>query len=159
MEPNEFSVRWDGSVYAEETGTYEFIVKSENGVRLAVNDTKNLLIDAWVSSGPNVRDEKKSIFLLGGRAYPLSLEFFKFKEKTASIRLLWKPPHGVIETIPQEDLSPERLRETMVVKTTFPRTIGASATSAARACQRRGIKPPPRRRWTWWSTWMHTSTS
>ena len=83
----EFSVRWEGSVFAEETGTYEFIVKSENGVRLSVNDPKNLLIDAWVSSGTEVREEKKSVFLLGGRSYPLALEFFKFKEKTASIAL------------------------------------------------------------------------
>ena len=40
-----------------------------------------------------MREEKKSIFLLGGRAYPIIVEFFKFKEKTASIALKWKPPH------------------------------------------------------------------
>lgn len=127
MDPEEFSVRWDGSIIAEETGTYEFIVKSENGVRLAVNDMKNLLVDAWVSSGPDVREEKRSVFLLGGRAYPISLDFFKFKDKTASIELLWKTPHGVVEKIPQQFLSPERLRETMIVKTTFPaddRSVG-----------------------------------
>ena len=127
MGMDEFSVRWDGSVFAEETGTYEFIVKSENGVRLWVNDPKKDLIDAWVSSGPDVREHKKSIFLLGGRSYPLALEFFKYKEKTASIRLQWKPPHGAVETIPQQCLSPDRLRETMVVKTAFPaddRSVG-----------------------------------
>jgi hypothetical protein len=127
MLPQEFSVRWEGSVFAAETGTYEFIVKSENGVRLWVNDTKHNLIDAWVSSGADVREEKKSIFLLGGRSYPLTLEFFKFKEKTASIHLQWKPPHGVVETIPQEHLSRDGLRQTMVVKTAFPaddRSVG-----------------------------------
>jgi hypothetical protein len=127
MSPEEFSARWEGSVYAEETGTYEFIVKSENGVRLAVNDPKNLLIDAWVSKGANVREEKKSIFLLGGRSYLLILEFFKFKEKTASIELQWKTPHGVVETIPPASLSPDRTRETMIVTTTFPaddRSVG-----------------------------------
>ena len=120
MAPDEFSIRWEGSIIAEETGTYEFIVKSENGVRLWVNDTKTNLIDGWVSSGPDVREMKKSIFLLGGRAYPLVLEFFKYQEKTASVRLEWKPPHGVVELIPQRYLSPDRLRETMVVKTVFP---------------------------------------
>lgn len=127
MAADEFSVRWDGSIIAEETGTYEFIVKSENGVRLAVNDMKNLLVDAWVSSGPDVREEKRSVFLLGGRAYSISLEFFKFKDKTASIELQWKTPHGVVETIPQQCLSPDRLRETMIVKTNFPaddRSVG-----------------------------------
>ena len=65
-------------------------------MRLAVNDTKNVLIDAWVSSGPDVRELKKSLFLLGGRSYSLVLEFFKFKDKTASIDLQWKTPHGVV---------------------------------------------------------------
>jgi hypothetical protein len=127
MAPDEFSVRWEGSIIAEETGTYEFIVKSENGVRFAVNDMKNLLVDAWVSSGPDVREEKRSVFLLGGRAYSISLEFFKFKDKTASIELQWKTPHGVVETIPQQCLSPDRLRETVIVKTNFPaddRSVG-----------------------------------
>ncbi len=120
MAPTEFSARWDGSFFADETGVYEFIVKSENGIRLFVNDQKKNLIDAWVASGTDVREEKKSIFLVGGRAYPLVVEFFKFKEKTASIELQWKPPHGVVETIPQDHLSPDRLREVMVVSTAFP---------------------------------------
>ena len=118
--PDEFSIRWDGSVLAEETGVYEFIVRSENGTRLWVNDPKTALIDAWVSSGPDVREERKTIFLLGGRSYPLALDFFKLKEKTASIQLQWKPPHGVVETIPQDHFSPERIRQTMVVAAAFP---------------------------------------
>ncbi|MDB6138608.1 MAG: cytochrome c [Verrucomicrobiaceae bacterium] len=117
---DEFSIRWEGSIFAPDTGTYEFIVKTQNGVRLSVNDTKTALIDGWVSSGPEIREMKKSLFLLGGRAYPISVEFFKFQEKSASLQLLWKPPHGVVQVIPSQRLSPDRLRETMVVKTTFP---------------------------------------
>ena len=127
MAPTEFTVRWEGSVIVDETGVYEFIVKSENGSRLWVNDTKKNLIDAWVASGSEVREEKKSIYLVGGRSYPLALEFFKYKEKTASIELQWKPPHGVVETIPQDHLVPDRLREGYVVSTTFPaddRSVG-----------------------------------
>jgi hypothetical protein len=127
LRASEFNIRWEGSVFADETGLYEFIVRTENGIRLSVNDTKKALIDAWVTPGPNVREEKKSVFLLGGRSYPLSLEFFKFKDKTASVHLLWKPPHGVVEIIPQDHLSPDRLRQTMVVKTAFPaddRSVG-----------------------------------
>jgi len=120
MAADEFSIRWEGSVLAEETGPYEFIVKTENGVRLWVNNPKAALIDAWVSTGRDLREEKKTIFLLGGRSYPLVLEFFKFKEKTASIHLQWKRPHGVVETIPQDHLSPERNRQTLVVKAAFP---------------------------------------
>ncbi len=45
--------------------------------------------------------------LLAGRAYRLRLEFFKAKEKTASIRLKWKLPHRPVEVIPQRYLSPQ----------------------------------------------------
>jgi mono/diheme cytochrome c family protein len=125
MANEDFSIHWEGSVFADETGLYEFVVKSENGFRVWVNDTKVLLIDGWV--GGSMREEKKSLFLVGGRAYPLVADFFKLKEKTASISLQWKPPHGVLEPIPQDHLSPDRLRQTMVVKTAFPpddRSVG-----------------------------------
>lgn len=120
--PEEFQNRWDGSVFAEETGLYEFSIKTENGARLWVNDDsdKRPLIDAWVSAGPEVREEKKTIFLVGGRSYRLMLDHFKFKEKSASIELWWKPPHGVKEIIPKRVLSTERVPERMIVSTNFP---------------------------------------
>jgi hypothetical protein len=85
-----------------------------------VNDPKDPLIDAWVSTGPDVREERKSIFLLGGRSYPFSVEHFKFKDKSASIQVLWKPPHGQVVLIPKEQLLPDGLPATMVVSTGFP---------------------------------------
>lgn len=122
MGTDEFRLQWDGSVVAEETGLYEFIVKSENGFRLWVNDDDegDPLIDGWVSAGPQVREEKKSIYLIGGRSYYLRLEHFKFQEKTASIELWWKTPHGVAEIIPAHALRTERTRELMIVNTNFP---------------------------------------
>lgn len=125
MDVHEFSARWEGSILAEETGTYEFVLKSENGMRLYVNDTQDALIDGWV--GGTMREEKKSIYLLGGRAYPITLEFFKFKEKTASISLQWKPPHGVLQPIPTEHFLPQRTRQAMIVSSAFPaddRSVG-----------------------------------
>ena len=120
LDPLEFDVRIEGSVIAPETGHYEFIVRSENGFRLWVNNTEKTLIDAWVSSGPEVREERASLYLLGGRAYSIVLEHFKFREKSASLQLLWKPPHGVEEIIPKRQLSPSRMREVMIVATAFP---------------------------------------
>lgn len=129
MEAEQFDNRWEGSVVAEETGVYEFILKTENGARLWINDTNesDALIDAWVSNGPKVREEKKSIFLVGGRAYRLVLDHFKFKEKSSSIELWWKPPHGVAEIIPKHALRTDRPRELMIVSTNFPaddRSVG-----------------------------------
>jgi hypothetical protein len=122
LEAEQFQNRFEGSVVANETGVYEFAVKSENGFRLWINDTSegDALIDGWVSAGPQVREEKKSLYLVGGRAYRLQLEHFKFKEKSASIELWWKPPHGVKELIPAHALRTERTRELMIVSTEFP---------------------------------------
>lgn len=122
MEAEQFENRWEGSVVAEETGVYEFSLKTENGARLWINDTKEgkALIDAWVSNGPKVREEKKSIFLVGGRAYRLVLDHFKFKEQSSSIELWWKPPHGVDEIIPKHALRTDKPRELMIVSTNFP---------------------------------------
>lgn len=124
---DQFNNRWEGSVFAEETGVYEFSLKSENGVRLWVNDDQKALIDGWVTSGPEIREEKKSIYLVGGRAYRLILEHFKFKEPSASLELWWKPPHGVAEIIPAHALHQDRTQPLMIVSTNFPaddRSVG-----------------------------------
>ncbi len=120
MGAEQFSIRWTGSVIAEESGVYEFILKTPNGAKLSVNREEPPLIDAWVSSGPEVREEKGTMFLLGGRAYPLKLEYFKFKEKAAQIELWWKTPQGVPEPVPASRLIPEQVRETPVIGTPFP---------------------------------------
>lgn len=122
LEAEQFQNRFEGSVIARETGVYEFAVKSENGFRLWVNDTSegDALIDGWVSAGPQVREERKSLFLVGGRAYRVVLEHFKFKEKSASIELWWKPPHGIKELVPAHALRTDRPRELMIVSTDFP---------------------------------------
>ena len=123
---DEFAIKWTGSVLVDETGDYEFRLKSQNGARLFVNDDSKPIIDAWVSSGPDVREHKETIRLLGGRAYPLRVEYFKFKEKGASIVIEWKPPHKTWETIPVRHVTPTRVQEVMVVSTPFPADDGSA---------------------------------
>lgn len=115
---NEFSIRWQGSLIAEESGTYEFILKTPNGTRLWVNDTEVPLIDAWVTSGQ--AEYKATIKLIGGRVYPLMLDMFKFKDKTASIALEWIPPHGAQQLLPKRNVAPVQVRSTFVLNTPFP---------------------------------------
>ena len=116
---NGFSMQWRGSIKAEETGEYEFTLKTPNGARLWLNDDAEPLIDAWVASG-QTSEHKATLRLIGGRAYPLKLNFFKSKEKGAAISLQWKPPHGAQETIPGRNLLPSGTSPTMVVTTAFP---------------------------------------
>lgn len=122
LEPVEFSVRWQGSVYAPDSGEYEFILQTDNGARLWVNDNDQPLIDANVKSGKGL-DRSESIRLLGGRIYPMRLETFKSKEakeKVASMTLKWKPPGKVAEVIPRRNLLPQWSPATYVVHTPFP---------------------------------------
>ncbi len=131
--PEEFSIRWEGTILPEETGVYEFVVKTRNGITLWINehqhgeDSGKKLIDGWVSPNNEVREESGSIFLIGGRPYPIRLDFFTWKEKAASIELLWKAPHGVLETLPERCLTPERSHESLLVDVPFPaddRSVG-----------------------------------
>ena len=115
----EFSIQWEGSLLPPETGLYELIVETENGARLFLNEGQQPFIDISVRSGDQ-REYRESVRLLAGRAYRLRLEFFKFKEKTASIRLKWKPPLRPIEVIPQHCLTPQWSPRTFVLNTPFP---------------------------------------
>ncbi len=116
----DFAIRWRGSVMVEETGKYEFIVKSENGFKLWVNSSDEPLIDGWVVSGGESRTRRETIRLLGGRAYPIRVDYFKYKDESASIDLRWKPPHKVEATIPQRQLIPRSVPSTLVVDRSFP---------------------------------------
>src|SRR5213078_2257072 len=53
-------------------------------------------------------------------AYPLQLNFFKFKDKTASIALRWKPAHGTEQCLPARNLTPANTTPTLVLATPFP---------------------------------------
>ncbi len=120
LDASRFQIEWNGSVYAEESGTYEFILKSENGVRLWVNnELDQKLIDGWVSSGIKV-EHRATIHLQGGRFYPIRLAFFKFNDKSASVSLEWKPPHRPQEFIPARCLSPRNSKELFVSTAAFP---------------------------------------
>jgi hypothetical protein len=141
LSPYLFSIRWTGSVYAPETGEYEFVIRSEHGTQLWVNDRARPLIDALVRSKADT-ESRATIFLLGGRFYPLKLDFIKIvgqeddsKEEIAkrpsvkaSVALLWKPPQGALEVVPRRNLSPNEAPETFVAATPFPvddRNVGS----------------------------------
>ncbi|MFG0332266.1 MAG: PA14 domain-containing protein, partial [Maioricimonas sp. JB049] len=114
--PEEFSIRWQGSIMAPETGNYEFILEVNNGARLWVNDGSTPLIDAWVKSGDH-SEYRETIRLLGGRPYFIRVDFFKFKDETASIRLKWKPPHHAEEVIHARYLATSRMHAQFVITT------------------------------------------
>ncbi|MDX1964581.1 MAG: PA14 domain-containing protein, partial [Pirellulales bacterium] len=133
MSAEHFAIRWEGALQPPETGEYEFIVRTEHAAALHVNNETTPLIDAWVKSG-NESEYRGSIFLVGGRLYPLRLDFCKGKQVpgnkskdkkensdvSASIELLWKRPHAPAETIPPTAFAPVKPAESFVCATAFP---------------------------------------
>jgi cytochrome c553 len=132
FDPTVFSIRWQGSLLAPETGEYEFVVQTDHACRLWVNDGNRPLIDAWVKSGSDT-EFRGTVYLLAGRAYPLRLEFSKAKQgvddtkkgkapppKPAFITLAWRRPRQAVVPIPARFLSPANVSESFVVTTPFP---------------------------------------
>lgn len=139
--PDQFSIAWSGSLLAAESGVHEFRLSTPNGARVYLNadllegdsnhrdDSSALrqtaLIDLWVSSGGEMRTNSARIYLLGGRSYPLRVDYFKFKEKTASVKLEWRPPHGNWTALGAEHLSSDRSTGVAVIETPFPADDGS----------------------------------
>jgi mono/diheme cytochrome c family protein len=132
---DQFAIIWEGAVWPRATGHYEFRVRTENGARLYLNDDpaerirrlrddsaaagQVALIDDWVSSGER-REKSARVFLLGGRPYPLRLEFFKYREASALISLEWKPPNGAWSLLDHNHLTTAAVPRTFVLDTPFP---------------------------------------
>jgi hypothetical protein len=140
LEAKEFSIQWQGSVFAPDTGEYEFVVRTQHAFRLYVNDLADPLIDGWVKSGDDV-EHRGSMRLLGGRPYPIKLEFSKANQGVgdkknheshkpiakAFISLAWKRPNHTVEVIPSRNLSSKVSPEVFVLQTRFPpddRSVG-----------------------------------
>lgn len=129
--PHEFAIRWEGAILAPDTGEYEFHIKTEHSFRLWVNNQKTPLIDSYVKSKTD-SDDRGSIFLIGGRFYPLKLEFSKAKQGVqdgkakdmpsamASIAAEWKQPQRVMEVIPARFLTSATTPEVCIVRSPFP---------------------------------------
>jgi YVTN family beta-propeller protein len=88
VNPNQFSVRWTGSVEAPSTGIYRFRTSSNDGVRLWVNG--NLVIDHWTSHA-TATDTSAEITFVKDQRYQVTLEMYD-NGGTAVAKLLWLRP-------------------------------------------------------------------
>jgi len=133
FDPKGFSVRWTGSLLPHETGRYEFVIRTDQSMRFWVNDPRNPKIDAYVRSGKK-NEHRASMFLVGGRAYPIALEFSSYRQGVgnsdkrkgdvkivpAFIEMHWKLPNGTEQLIPARHLSPKPAQKVYVADTPFP---------------------------------------
>ena len=128
--PAGFSAQWRGSILAEETGDHEFVIRTPNSVRVWINTESEPrgaaepTLDINVST-PASPDHRVTVRLLGGRRYPIAIDWWALPEKTGSpvvpaIALRWKPPHGSERPVPARNLSTARPAPVFVLTTRFP---------------------------------------
>lgn len=104
MGADTFSVRWTGQVepvHASGSRTYTFITRSDDGVRLWVNN--QLIIDRWQNQ--SVTEQRATISLDAGRRYDIRLEYFE-NGGAAEVELLWLADGLARQRIPASRLYP-----------------------------------------------------
>jgi mono/diheme cytochrome c family protein len=123
----EFSMQWRGSVLADETGDYEFVVRTPNTMRFWINADPRAAADVSLDvnvSNPSQPDHRVTVRLLGGRRYPIGIDYWALPEKEGAaapaIALRWKPPRSAERPIPARNLSPRLANPTLVIGTRFP---------------------------------------
>jgi cytochrome c553 len=116
---DEYQIHWRGALFAPESGEYEFDLDTSGGGRLFLNNERRPLIDAWVRSGGK-SEHRASIRLLGGRTYPIHVDYVKGKGEEGRVALKWKPPQAAEEVVPARCLSTPDVPEVFVLQTPLP---------------------------------------
>jgi hypothetical protein len=96
-----FSVRWSGQVEPQFSGTYTFITRTDDGVRLWVNGS--LLIDEWYRQ--TITNHSGQIDLEACQLYDIVMEYYE-DYAVAEAQLYWETANQDFEIIPAEDLYP-----------------------------------------------------
>jgi len=103
IEPDTFSVRWEGFIEPLYSETYTFYAKSDNGRRLIIDG--KTVIDEWTDA----HDETPTgtIALEAGKRYPIVYEYFE-NDGGASTRLEWSSDSQLREVVPSARLHPTK---------------------------------------------------
>ncbi len=99
VNPDNFSIRWTGQVFAQFTETYTFYTQSDDGVRLYVNNV--LIIDNWTDHGST--ENSGTIALTAGVKYDIRLEYYE-RTGRAQIVLSWSSSSVSKQVISQTSL-------------------------------------------------------
>jgi uncharacterized repeat protein (TIGR03806 family) len=96
-----FTVKWTGDVQPIFTETYTFYTRTDDGVRLRVNNS--LLIDKWVDQGGT--EWSGTISLMAGRRYSIQMDFYE-NGGAATAQLSWSSPSTAKQIVPTTQLFP-----------------------------------------------------
>lgn len=98
-----FSARWTGRLIVPSyTGSYQFCILGDDGIRLWVNDTQ--ILNFWIPQDSVPRCA--SISLVAGQSVPIRAEFFDLTEE-AIMRMTWSWPGQASQVVPSSRLYAE----------------------------------------------------
>ncbi|HEX7312476.1 MAG TPA: glycoside hydrolase family 3 C-terminal domain-containing protein [Pyrinomonadaceae bacterium] len=104
-----FSARWTGYFVAPASGTYQFGVRADDGIRVFLDERP--IVDSWRDS--STRTLTRSIEFEAGRAYKLRVEYYEHYA-AATAKLVWGPP-GLNDSLRAEALKVARESDVVVM--------------------------------------------
>lgn len=142
-----FSIRWNGYVVPTQTGSYEFRLYSDDGVRLDLEGSE--IINDWSLHGPRYSSTSAAQLLNSGQGYIVQMEHFEHTGQ-AYARLQWRRDGGSWEAIPSAALSscavtgelPEPVAEFRMDETAWSGSSGDvvdSSASSSNASSQNGL--------------------
>lgn len=105
-QPLYFGIRWTGRIYIPTTGSYTFYTRTDDGVRMWLDDlSAPPVIDNWTLHAA-IEDASAPVFLTGGQFYNVKIEYFENAGYSVA-ELRWQGPSIVKQLIPQVNLFPQ----------------------------------------------------
>ncbi|MGK7878454.1 MAG: PA14 domain-containing protein, partial [Xenococcaceae cyanobacterium] len=109
--PDTFSERWTGFITPKYSETYTFTTRSDDGVRLWIND--QMIIDQW--NYHPATNHSGSIELTAGQQYSIRIEHYEYGGMAVA-QLYWSSPSQAQEIVPASQLSPNKIPESCNVE-------------------------------------------
>ncbi len=109
LNTDNFSARWTGYFVPPASGTYQFGVRADDGIRVFLDERP--VVDSWRDS--STRTLTQAIDFEAGRAYKLRVEYYE-RYAAATAKLVWGPP-GLNNALREEALKAARESEVVVM--------------------------------------------
>ncbi len=120
---DDFSVRWRGALRVENTGRYEFIIRSSCAFVCYLGADDREFINNYTQSGEK-KEFRRSIQLSAGQAYPIRIDLLQRKRKKdqppAWVSFSWIPPGGVEQLVPARNMLTSRHAPVFALQATLP---------------------------------------
>lgn len=99
VQSDHFSIRWTGQIQPQFTENYTFTTRTDDGVRLWVNNT--LVVDAWYDQAPT--EHSGTVALVAGQKYDVRMEYYELWAGAVG-QLFWSSPSTPKQIVPRSAL-------------------------------------------------------